>query len=117
MKFLADESCTRPVILALRNAGHDVTAISEVAGGATDDQVLERASSEARILITEDRDFGNLVFGQQRPSPGVMLVKFQGRVRSAKAASVVQAVTLLGSKLQNAFVVVQPGRVRVSTRP
>ena len=46
MKFVADESCARPVILALREAGHDVIAIAEIAKGATDEQVLERALKE-----------------------------------------------------------------------
>src|SRR6266567_2267063 len=43
MNFLADESCAGPVLRALREAGHDVVAIAEVARGATDEQVLERA--------------------------------------------------------------------------
>lgn len=43
MNFVADESCARSVIQALREARHDVVAIAEVAKGATDDQVLERA--------------------------------------------------------------------------
>jgi len=62
MNFLADESCAGPVIRALREAGHDVVAIAEVAKGATDEQVLERAVNEKRVLITEDRDFGELVY-------------------------------------------------------
>jgi len=62
MNFLADESCAGPVIRALREAGHDVVAIAEVAKGATDEQVLERALNEKRVLITEDRDFGELVY-------------------------------------------------------
>jgi predicted nuclease of predicted toxin-antitoxin system len=57
MNFLADESCAGPVIRALREAGHHVVAIAEVAKGATDEQVLERAVNEKRVLITEDRDF------------------------------------------------------------
>ena len=48
MNFLADESCARPVIQALCEAGHDVVAIAEIARGATDDQVLERALKEQR---------------------------------------------------------------------
>jgi hypothetical protein len=54
MNFLADESCAGPVIRALREAGHDVVAVAEVAKGATDEQVLERALNEKRVLITED---------------------------------------------------------------
>ena len=66
MNFLADESCGGPVIRALREAGHDMAAISEVAVGAADDEVLERALNEKRVLITEDRDFGELVYARGR---------------------------------------------------
>ena len=64
MNFVADESCAKPVVLALREAGHDVVSIGEVAPGATDQQVLERALNERRVLITEDRDFGELVYAR-----------------------------------------------------
>ena len=70
MKFLADESCAGPVILALREAGPDVVAIAEIAKGATDEQVLELAVNEKRVLITEDRGFGELVYARGRSSAG-----------------------------------------------
>jgi predicted nuclease of predicted toxin-antitoxin system len=117
MNFVADESCARPVIHALRDAGHDVLAIAEVAKGATDEQVLERALNEKRVLNTEDRDFGELVYARGRSSAGVVLIRFPSRARLAKPATVVEAVTRLGSRLAKAFVVVQPGRVRISARP
>lgn len=117
MNFVADESCAGPVIQALRVAGHDVIAIAEVAQGATDSQVLERALNEKRVLITEDRDFGELVYAHGRSSAGVILVRFHNSIRRAKAASVVETVTQLGSRLLNVFTVVEPGRVRISSRP
>ena len=116
MNFLADESCAAPVIQALREAGHDVLAIAEIAAGASDDQVLERAVREERVLITEDLDFGNLVFARGRSAAGVILVRFRASVRRAKPATVVEAIFRLGSRLRNAFVVVEPGRVRISPR-
>ena len=78
MNFVADESCAMPVIRALREVGHDVVAIAEVARGASDDQVLERATKDKRVLITEDRDFGELVYARGRSSAGVVE---PGRVR------------------------------------
>jgi predicted nuclease of predicted toxin-antitoxin system len=77
MNFVADESCAGPVVRALREAGHDVLSIEEVEKGATDEQVLQRAVDEKRVLITEDRDFGELVYARGRSSAGVMLVRFQ----------------------------------------
>ena len=106
-----------PVVRALREAGHDVVAIAEVAPGATDEQVLDRALNEKRVLITEDSDFGELVYGRGRSSAGVMLVRFPSHVRRAKAATVVAAVAKLGLRLQASFVVVESGRVRISARP
>ncbi len=117
MNFLADESCAGPVIRALREAGHDVAAIAEVAKGATDEQVLERALQENRVLITEDRDFGELVYAQRHRSAGVVFVRFDNRTRLAKPATVLEAVTRLGSRLHGVFAVVAPGRVRISARP
>jgi predicted nuclease of predicted toxin-antitoxin system len=113
MNFVADESCAAPVVRALREAGHDVLAIAEVAKGTPDEQVLERALGERRVLITEDRDFGELVYARGRAAAGVILVS---SVRRAKAASVAEAVAKLGPRLHDAFAVVEPGRVRLGRR-
>ena len=117
MKFLAGESCAGPAIFALREANNDVLAIAEVAKGAVDEQVMERALSQTRVLTTEDRDFGELVYARGRRWAGVIFVKFHSRVRCAKPAAVVEAVAKLGVRLQDGFVVVEPGRVRVGRRP
>ena len=58
MRFLADESCDFAVVRALREAGHDVAAITEISPRATDEAVIERAAREERMLLTEDKDFG-----------------------------------------------------------
>jgi predicted nuclease of predicted toxin-antitoxin system len=117
MNFVADESCAGPVIRALREAGHDVIAIADVAKGSNDEQVLDRAVNEERVLITEDRDFGKLVYARGRSSTGVVLLRFHSRARFGKATTVVDAVARLGSRLRNAFTVIEPGRVRIASRP
>jgi len=66
MKFVADESCARPVIQALREAGHDVVAIA----GVRATTVLECALKEKRVLITEERDFGELVYARGQSFQG-----------------------------------------------
>jgi predicted nuclease of predicted toxin-antitoxin system len=105
------------VIQALRKAGHDLVAIAEVARGAADEAVMARALSERRILITEDSDFGELVYARGHSSAGVILVRFSNRVRRAKPASVVEAVARLGARLSHSFTVVEPGRARIAARP
>jgi predicted nuclease of predicted toxin-antitoxin system len=117
MNFLADESCAGPVIRALREAGHHVVAIAEVAKGTADEQVMERALKERRVLITEDRDFGELLYARGGSSAGVIFVKFHSRARRAKPTAVVEAVAKLGGRLEGGFAVVETGRVRIARRP
>jgi predicted nuclease of predicted toxin-antitoxin system len=65
MRFLADENVSRLVIERLQASGFDVTSIGETRSGASDKDVLEAADVEGCILITEDRDFGELVIRQR----------------------------------------------------
>ncbi|HZD88600.1 MAG TPA: DUF5615 family PIN-like protein, partial [Pseudolabrys sp.] len=67
MRFLADESCDFRVVRALREAGHDVLAVTDVATGAEDSSVIDIAAREQRIFVTEDRDFGQLVYAAATP--------------------------------------------------
>ncbi len=62
MRFLADESCDFLVVRALRDAGHDVTAVAQISPAASDSDVLALARSESRILLTEDKDFRVLAY-------------------------------------------------------
>jgi len=78
---------------------------------------MERAFNERRVLLTEDRDFGELVYARGWPSVGVIFVKFDNRARRAKPSAVVEAVAKLGQRLRSGFAVVEPGRVRLSKRP
>ena len=76
MHFLADESCDFSVVRALRFAGHDVVAIAEVSPREEDDDVRERAVAANCILITEDKDFGQLVYANMRRTGGVIFIRF-----------------------------------------
>ena len=61
MNLLADECCDPKLVEALSGAGHDVLLILELKQGATDDEVLAIAFDEHWIIVTEDKDFGELV--------------------------------------------------------
>jgi predicted nuclease of predicted toxin-antitoxin system len=84
MKFLADECCDAPLVHALRQDGHDVLYAVESLRGATDDELLSRAFSEQRFLLTEDKDFGELVYRLQRPAHGIILMRFDVAERGLK---------------------------------
>lgn len=117
MRFLADESCDAAVIRALRSAGHDVKAVSESVPGATDRVVLESAALESRVLLTEDKDFGRLVFEARSPAVGVVLMRFPATARALLVQSVLDLIDSRGSELERAFVALEPSRVRVSRLP
>jgi predicted nuclease of predicted toxin-antitoxin system len=117
MRFLADESCDFAAVHALRTAGHDVVAVSEFARGAEDTAIVDAARSQSRILLTEDKDFGQLVFAAARASTGVVLIRWPVSARSALGAAIVQLVASHGDSLVESFVVVEPGRVRFSRSP
>jgi len=79
MRLLLNENISGSVILALRNAGHDVLAVKESMRGAEDAVVLGRAQVEARIVVTHDKDFGELAFRCRLPSDsGIILLRLSG---------------------------------------
>lgn len=116
MRFLADESCDFAVVRALRNAGHDVTAIAELNPAAKDDAVLALARSEHRILLTEDKDFGLLLYAGGQQTAGVILIRFPADARSQLGQTVLKILSESGGRLSGAFVVIEPGRARISRR-
>ena len=75
MKFLADECCDASLVSSLRSDGHDVLFAVESLRGMTDEDLLKRAFSERRILLTEDKDFGGLVYRLQYLSHGIILLR------------------------------------------
>ena len=113
MQFLADESCDFAVVRALRAAGHDVNTVSDVAPGAEDHRVAALAESESRVLLTEDKDFGQLAYAIGHSTLGVMLIRYPAHARSALSAAIVEVVAEFGDRLVGAFVVVEPGRARL----
>jgi predicted nuclease of predicted toxin-antitoxin system len=114
VRFLADESCDFAVVVALREAGHDVTAIAETNASADDEVVLLTAQSEARTLITEDKDFGLLAYAAVRETAGVVLIRYPSNARRDLGRDVVAFVAAGSERITGAFVVLEPGRARLA---
>lgn len=117
MRFLADECCDFAVVRALRADGHDVMAVGEFQQRSIDKELLKLALNEDRVLLTEDKDFGWLVFAGRNDSPGVILIRFQASQRNLLPASVSRLVCDFADKLAGSFVVLRPGSVRFSAGP
>jgi len=116
MLFLADEGCDFGVVRALREAGHNVTAVAEVTPRAEDQGVLELARRQQRILLTEDKDFGQLIYADEQAMGGVVLIRYPAGVRSHLPGDVLRLVSERGDDLVGRFTVMQPGRVRLSAK-
>jgi predicted nuclease of predicted toxin-antitoxin system len=117
MRFLADENISRLVIERLRAMGFDVASVATMSPGASDNDVLAAARSEGRILITEDRDFGELVVRQRPGVHGVVLLELDRLSNAAEADLVRTVVSANADKLAGNLVVIEPGRVRVRPLP
>jgi predicted nuclease of predicted toxin-antitoxin system len=117
VRFLADESCDFAVVDALRQAGYDVAAVVDTHPGAEDEAVLALARLEARILLTEDKDFGLLAYAGGHETAGVVLIRFPASARSILGQAVVEMVAKFGERLTTAFTVIVPGRARLSRPP
>jgi predicted nuclease of predicted toxin-antitoxin system len=72
VRLIADERCDFTIVVHLRAAGYDVLAVIETMAGASDEKVIEVARSERRLLLTEDKDFGQLVFAAAKQNSGVI---------------------------------------------
>lgn len=117
LKFLADESCDFAVVRALRAKSYDVIAVAELTSRSVDSDLIEQARRENRILITEDKDFGQLVFASHADSAGIILIRFPGNARQTLASAVLHFVEEQGNQILNTFVVIQPSQIRISRKP
>ena len=113
IRFLADENVSRLVVERLCSAGWDVSAIGGALSGASDSDVLDAARREGRILVTEDRDFGEMVVRRKLGVAGVILLGLDRLSNQAEAELVARIVTTHADKLLGNLMVIEPGRVRL----
>ena len=117
MRLLADEGCDFAFVRALRAAGHDVMAILEILPRADDAVIIDLAVREQRVLVTEDKDFDQLVYASARAAGSVILIRFPGDARATLPRAVMDLINEKGEQLLGCFVVVQPGRIRIGRSP
>ena len=81
--------------------------------GISDDAVLDLANRESALLLTADKDFGELVFRLGRVASGVILVRLAGLPDSSKATIISEAIARYSEELPGAFAVITPTTVRI----
>lgn len=113
MRFLPDQSTDRRLATYLKKLGHDVTVVAvDYPASLPDEQVLTVGQQEQRILVTEDRDFGELVFVRRRPHSGVIYLRLRPMELETKIARLRDARDRYADRLDE-FVVVTEKTVRV----
>lgn len=117
MKFLVDESVEYRVALDLKEKGFDIISVASDFPSLKDKRVLSKANKEGRILMTNDKDFGELIFRQKLPHKGVILLRLPDETSQAKIEKLNFLLKNYESKLENNFVVVTKDRVRIRKKP
>jgi predicted nuclease of predicted toxin-antitoxin system len=94
-----------------------VDYITEQSPGISDDEVLELANEKEAVLITADKDFGNLIFRLGRLSAGIILYRLAGLSNIEKAALVLKIVEDYSDELAASFTVISTDHIRIKNLP
>lgn len=113
MKFLADENVDRAIVERLREDGHHVLYVMEMSPGISDDEVISQVNKEGALLLTADKDFGELAFRQGRIAFGVVLIRLAGLSPKYKADAVKNAIREHAQELAKNFTVIMPEAIRI----
>ena len=112
MRLLADECCDPRLVATLRGAGYDVLRVLEGDCDVDDEAILALCQALDRILITEDKDFGELAIRYGKPLPGLILLRFTPAHRHRKANVLSTLLADHGARLVGRCAVVDERRVR-----
>jgi predicted nuclease of predicted toxin-antitoxin system len=112
MLWLADECVDAGLVGRLRDAAQNVSYIAEMSAAASDAEVLRRAQAEARLLLTEDKGFGDLVFRSELPAPGVVLLRIDQEKHLLKWNRLESAIAKFGVTLFGRYLVIEEARFR-----
>lgn len=116
MRFLVNE-CTGPAVAEwLRKREHEVFSVYDEARGLDDETIIQKASAENRILITNDKDFGEKIYREGRSHRGVILLRLDDERAAVKIGVLRRLLQDYGSQLPNQFVVATETKVRFARR-
>ncbi len=113
MNLVADAGVEAQIVARLRQDNHSVLYVAEIAPRMMDDAILAEANQRKALLITVDKDFGELVFRQRRIHAGVILIRLAGLSNESKAEVVAATLGARGGEMPSSFTVISPGGVRI----
>ncbi len=112
-ELLADENIDCRIIQSLRQAGFVVISVREDYRGLHDRKILEIAKEKGLIIITEDKDFGELIYSYKAVNVGVIFLRYHSSVRKAIVTSLLSVIRQHGPALSNKFSVITPKKIRI----
>jgi predicted nuclease of predicted toxin-antitoxin system len=113
VRWLADECVAASVVANLRAAGHDVSYMAEIAPAAIDTEAISRAHRDDRLLLTEDKDFGELIFRWNWSVPGLVFLRIAPDKNLLKWQRLNAAIGRFEERLYGRYTVVEEARSRL----
>ena len=113
MKFLVDVGVSKKVEQWLKENGYDVKAVRDINPKAGDSEILHIAIAEGRMVITMDKDFGELVYNSGKKHSGVLLLRLEDANGEQKVEIVKKVLCEYADKIETKFCVFQDGRLRI----
>jgi predicted nuclease of predicted toxin-antitoxin system len=119
MRFLADVCIANATVRLLKDAGHDAVHLREEGLQRLGDaDILRKADAEARIVLTFDLDFGDLLALGVRSSPSVVIFRLHDETPGSVNARLLEVLRQRQDELQSgALIVVEDGRYRMRRLP
>lgn len=112
MKFLADVNIEKPIVDELRKMGYDIEWVAEVNRYMDDMSIFKMAQKENRVLLTNDKDFGEIVFRQKLITTGIVLFRIKGQDVKGKEKLLKRLLSAHSDKIARHFVVVAMDKFR-----
>jgi len=114
MRFLVDE-CTGPAVAEwLREQDHEVFSVFEQARGMDDEDIIQKALDENRILVTNDKDFGEKAYRGGQLHRGVILLRLEDERTINKINVLRKVLDNYLSRLTESFIVATENRIRIA---
>ncbi|MCU0407205.1 MAG: DUF5615 family PIN-like protein [Ignavibacteriaceae bacterium] len=113
---MADENIEAEIVNLLRNNGYAVDYVLEMSPGVGDNEIILQANRSSSILITSDKDFGELVFRQRSIHNGVILIRLHGMPTDKKAEIVLNFLKDYSDKIPNSFSVITKSNIRIRSQ-
>lgn len=117
MRWIADECVSARLVELLREAGYDVVYVAEMAAGASDTDLISLAQQGNRLLLTDDKDFGELVIRRRWSVPGLVLMRIASEHPQTRWKRLEAALSRFNEDLYGRYVVIEESRIRVRTLP